>query len=155
MRAIDDLRTPFERIRQKALCRKREPDELRSTLLEMRQKMSTEHASNTHLDSRSSPKHCPGGLIDIEFIAQFGVLSSALSFPRVLQATSSLSQLTQLSCIGWLTAQEADLLTEVMRQLSQQRMMAELTPGETSGTPDTQASARLFERFLGRSGQQA
>jgi glutamate-ammonia-ligase adenylyltransferase len=147
------LHARFDRIRQKALCRKRIPDELRPVLLEMRQKMGREHRANTYLVPASSPKHCPGGLIDIEFIAQFGVLSSALTHPRVLQATGSLAQLAQLSCIGWLTNEEADLLSDMARKLCQQRMMAVLTPGEATSVSGTLASAQIFEHLLGGSGQ--
>jgi glutamate-ammonia-ligase adenylyltransferase len=145
----------FDRIRREALCRPRNFDELRSDMLEMRQKMSREHEAKARLDMASSPKYCPGGLIDIEFIAQLGILSSALTFPRVLQANGTLPQISQLRSIGWLTPDEADVLEDTARNLSQRRMMASLVPGETTPPVDTQASSRIFEHKLGRPGKQA
>jgi len=141
----------FDRIRQEALCRPRKGDELRADLLEMRQKMSRE----PHLDTASSPKHCPGGLIDIEFIAQLGILASAQTFPRVLQVHATLPQIGQLRSIGWLTPDEADVLEETVRILSQRRMMASLVPGEKTTALDTRASARIFAHKLGQSAKQA
>ena len=139
----------FDRIRQEVLCRSRNSGELRSDLLDMRQKMRQEHEANTHLDTSTSPKHCPGGLIDIEFIAQLGILASAEAYPRVLRATGTLDQLAQLSSISWLTREEAGVLEETVRRLSLQRMNASLLPGEESQPPDTPASARIFELKLG------
>lgn len=147
------VQVQFDRIRQEVLCSPRNADELRRDLLEMRQKMERQHEANTHLDTSSSPKHCPGGLIDIEFIAQLGILVSAQTHPRVVQATGTLDQLVQLSSIGWLAPDEADVLLETVRRLSLQRMNASLLPGEIHCPPDTQASARIFKSRLYPSGQ--
>jgi glutamate-ammonia-ligase adenylyltransferase len=145
----------FDRIRQEVLCRPRDEDELRSDLLEMRQKMGQEHEANTHLDTSTSPKHCAGGLIDIEFIAQLGILVSAHAFPEVLQATGTLSQIVQLSSIGWLAPDEATELEETVRRLSLQRMNASLLPGATGQSPDTLVSARIFAQTFNPPGKTA
>jgi len=145
------LRARFERIRQEVLCRSRNADELRAELLEMRQRMNREHEANAHLDTRTSPKHCPGGLIDIEFIAQLGILVSAQTFPRVLQSTGTLAQIDQLKSIDWLATDEAAVLEDTVRNLSQRRMRASLVHGETPQPCDTRQSARIFERKLGSS----
>ena len=145
----------FDRIRQEALCRPRNIDKLCTDMLEMRRKMNREHGANTRLDTTTSPKHCPGGLIDIDFIAQLGILTSAQTFPRVLQATSTLRQIAQLKSIGWLAPDEAEVLEQTARDLSLRRMMASLVPGETAPPLDTQASAQIFEHKLGQSEKQA
>ena len=103
----------------------------------------------------SSPKYCPGGLIDIDFLAQLGILASAQTFPRVLQATSTLQQIGQLRSIGWLAPDEAEVLEKTARDLSLRRMMTSLMPGETNPPLDTQASARIFEHKLGQPDKQA
>jgi glutamate-ammonia-ligase adenylyltransferase len=147
------LRSRFDRIRQDALCRKRDPEELRASLLEMRSKMHREHQASVREDAASSPKYRAGGLIDIEFIAQFGVLSSAWAHPGVIRATGSLSQMTQLAAIEWLTKAEAESLIDVAGQLCEQRMMAVLVPGQRGADPDTRASAGVFKRRLGGSAE--
>jgi len=138
----------LDRIRQEVLCRPRDPEKLRLDLCEMRQKMRKEHDADAHVDTRS-PKHRPGGLIDIEFIAQLGVLTSAHRFPQVLSATGTLPQITRLKAIGWLTEDEASGLEKTMSELQQQRMIASLAPGEQLPSVDTRESARIFKLRLG------
>jgi glutamate-ammonia-ligase adenylyltransferase len=140
------------RIRQEVLCRTRDPEKLRSDLWDMRQKMHKEHAANARFDPAHSPKYRPGGLIDIEFIAQLGILASAHSFPKVLKATGTLPQIAQLKSIGWLTEDEAFELEQTVSKLRQQRMIASLVPGEQSSPVNTRESARIFKRKLGTNG---
>ena len=98
-----------------------------------------------------SPKHQAGGLIDIEFIAQLGVLCTARLYPRVLNATGTLRQLDELSSIGWLTDPEANELKDTARLLRRQRMMTSLVQDEDSKPVNTKDSAELFIRKMGDS----
>jgi glutamate-ammonia-ligase adenylyltransferase len=139
----------FNRIRQEVLCRQREESELASDLLEMRRKMNREHLADSHIDSMHSPKYRPGGLVDIEFIAQLGVLASARLYPRLLQASSTLAQLNELMSIDWLTEQEASILKNTAIALRQQRLMASLIQGKSVEPEDTSEAAEIFERKLG------
>jgi glutamate-ammonia-ligase adenylyltransferase len=149
------LKTTFERIRRDALCRTRDESELRSELLDMREKMRREHGTDNRSGTGALIKHGPGGLVDIEFIAQLGILSSALAFPRVVQATSTISQLSELECIGWLDPEESGALRRSWDELSRQRMMLTLLTDESTEPPDTRFNSRLFETKVGRSTQQA
>jgi len=145
------LAAEFNRVRQEVLCRERNEAELARELLEMRQKMNREQDSSKRMDALSSPKHQPGGMIDIEFIAQLGVLSSARLFPRVLRVTGTLDQLNELMSIGWLSDEENRVLQETALRLSQYRLMASLVPGEIADPVDTRSSAVIFERKMGES----
>jgi glutamate-ammonia-ligase adenylyltransferase len=139
------LAARFVRIRQEVLCRQRDDGELAAELRGMRQKMRREQGQ------AESPKHQAGGLIDIEFIAQLGVLCSARQYPRVLHTTGTLPQLDELHSIGWLTGTEADQLKETARLLWQQRMMAPLVKDEDSKPVNTQAAAEIFNSKMGDS----
>jgi glutamate-ammonia-ligase adenylyltransferase len=139
----------FNRIRQEVLCRGREQPTLAAELLEMRRRMNQEHEADAHLDVAQSPKHQPGGLIDIEFIAQLGVLSCARLYPRVIQATGTLAQLGELEAVGWLGRPEYEVLADCMRQLRRSRMMSVLLPGSRTPQIDTRAAADLFVERLG------
>jgi glutamate-ammonia-ligase adenylyltransferase len=143
------LAAMFNRIRQEVLCRQRDEKALSTELIEMRRKMTREHANKVKSDQSPSPKHRPGGLIDIEFIAQLGVLCSARLYPRVLQATGTLPQLDQLMSIGWLTQSDASALEDTMQQLRQRRMMASLVPTDPATIDDTSVAARIFESRMG------
>lgn len=69
----------FNQTRQEILCRQRDADELKKEVREMREKMVT------HLASKKGDvfdlKADPGGITDIEFIAQYLVLRFAQSQP--------------------------------------------------------------------------
>jgi glutamate-ammonia-ligase adenylyltransferase len=143
------LAASFNRVRQEVLCRQRNEAALIADLLEMRQKMNREHSTGTQISASQLPKHQPGGLIDIEFIAQLGVLGSARLFPRVIHATGTLPQLNELRSIGWLTEEEARTLQETARLLRQRRMMASLVPGEQVAPADTKASEDIFKCKMG------
>lgn len=143
------LQARFDRIRQEVLCRARGENKLRSELLKMRQKMMRVHGARVRLDAAHSPKHQPGGLVDIEFVAQLGVLASAQTHLEVLQATGTQAQIVHLKAIGWLNRRETDVLTEAVHQLWQSRMMASLLCGSSPATVDTRSSALIFEQKLG------
>ena len=130
----------FNRIRQEVLCRAREEPAVAAELLEMRRRMNQEHEADSHQ---------AGGLIDIEFVAQLGVLSCARSYPRVIQATGTLAQLDGLAAIGWLNRSEYELLADCMRQLRRSRMMSSLLPGYRAPEIDTRAAAALFVQRMG------
>jgi glutamine synthetase adenylyltransferase len=96
----------------------------------------------------ATPKHQPGGLVDTEFVAQLGVLTSALLFPRVLRVTGTLPQINELASIGWLSDKEAETLRDAFRRLTWYRMMLSLVPGESTGPEDTTAAAAVFQRKM-------
>lgn len=141
----------FNRIRQEVLCRQRDKLELARDLLDMRRKMAKEHRANAHIDVQGSPKHRPGGLIDIEFIAQLGVLTSARLYPRVIQATGTLPQLSELCSIGWLADTQYAVLEEIARRLRQNRLMSTLVRDEAEISFDTEPAAVIFAGKLGDS----
>jgi glutamate-ammonia-ligase adenylyltransferase len=140
----------FNRIRQEVLCRERNPEELVSDLREMREKMVREQESQSRIDPGLSPKHRPGGLIEIEFIAQLGVLVSARLYPRVIQATGTLTQLRELQSIAWLSAQEHDALENTLTQLRSGRMTASLTQDDPAAAIDTEETAEIFKEIVVR-----
>lgn len=138
------LAADFNRVRLDVLCQQRNEGNLARELLEMRNKMRASLKAGS-----PSPKHQHGGLIDVEFIAQLGVLSSAALFPRVLHVTGTLAQIKELKSIGWLNRKDATVLLKAARQLGLHRMMLSLAPGESSEPVDTVAATDVFERKMG------
>ena len=136
------LEAAFNRVRLDVLCRQRNEAELADELLEMRRKMAASQASG-------DDKHRPGGLIDIEFIAQLGVLASARLFPRVIRATGTAAQLAELAAIGWLPGDETDTLLTTMARLRERKMKASLLVHGVQDEIDTSAAAHIFTRRLG------
>jgi len=142
----------FNRVRQEALCQRRDERALARELVEMRHRMMREHGADGARDQ--APKHRPGGLVDIEFLAQFGVLANARIYPRVIQATGTLPQLRELESIGWLSAPEQAALSDTMRRLRNNRMLSVLLPGAEESLVDTDEATIIFRDRLGNHGQQ-
>ncbi|MEJ2400449.1 MAG: bifunctional [glutamate--ammonia ligase]-adenylyl-L-tyrosine phosphorylase/[glutamate--ammonia-ligase] adenylyltransferase [Xanthomonadales bacterium] len=142
------LAAHFTRIRQDVLCRERDEARLAAELGEMRERIRQEQAARRGEALAASPKHGPGGLVDIEFATQLGVLASARRYPRVIRATGTRDQLQELAAIGWLDDGAAQHLRATMDCLRQQRLMAVLVGGSAADCPGLDEAARIVERKL-------
>ena len=89
---IDD----FNRIRREVLQVKRDPEKLRHDVIEMRQKMR-EHLIKAG-DNEFDLKQGNGGMVDIEFLAQYLVLSNAYKYPEILTRWSDNVRIIE-SCV--------------------------------------------------------
>ncbi|NNL05699.1 MAG: bifunctional [glutamate--ammonia ligase]-adenylyl-L-tyrosine phosphorylase/[glutamate--ammonia-ligase] adenylyltransferase [Xanthomonadales bacterium] len=142
------LESAFQAIRQKTLCRKCDEATLADELREMRGKIAAEHASRSAEDARSV-KHQPGGLVDIEFIAQLGILAGAASHPQLTAPTGTVGQVDALAATGWLDSGEAQTLRESLMRAQSVKLMAALV-GESPDTPlDNAKAAGFFEARIG------
>lgn len=75
----------FEEIRHKVLTQPRKIVDVQKDVLEMREKMKDHLGSDskTQKAGKFHLKQDAGGIVDIEFIAQFGVLANAYQFPNL------------------------------------------------------------------------
>lgn len=141
----------FAEIRREVLAQShdpsRDPDQLRDELCNMRIRMADEKDSN--LSGGQLAKHAPGGLVDIEFVVQLGVLSTAARFPKVLESSSSAQQLQSLVAAGWISTAESEVLATTARALHQARLLMVLLPGNPAKEVDTADSAAICQRILG------
>jgi len=113
------LKEEFDRIRRSVLMRPRERQQLASEVVEMRNKMretlgSKPGAGQFHL------KQDAGGLVDIEFIAQYGALLCAAEHESVLHSTATRKILLKLADCGVLSTQLADTLFQAYRKYREQ-----------------------------------
>ena len=82
-------------------------------------------------------KHGPGGILDIDFIAQLGVLEQADRVEALRAAADTTAQLEALSGTGWLSSGEAQALIEARSALTRARHLDALTrPGASAGLKD-------------------
>jgi glutamate-ammonia-ligase adenylyltransferase len=107
----DAFRAQFEAIRRAVLCQKRETAQLRTDVQEMRQKMID------HLGSKPGAevfdiKQDPGGVVDIEFMVQYGVLCWANQYPDMAIYTDTVRILETLARLCLLSKSDAELLTQ-------------------------------------------
>ena len=100
----------FATIRKRSLCRERNLEVLRSEIIEMREKMR--EALGSKGNAVFNIKQDPGGIVDIEFLVQFGVLSLAHQQPDLVLWTDGVRLLESLSAAGFFSADEARVLKE-------------------------------------------
>jgi glutamate-ammonia-ligase adenylyltransferase len=148
-----DIGTDFEQIRREVLCQPRDRDAVQNDIHEMRQRM---HAASGGGGSRGSDpyKHPRGGLVDIEFVAQFGVLVCAQKHPAVVDHHNTIGQLQMLGECGFLSADECQHLVLTHEQITRGRHLNKIQRTNTSKNPlaapgDSQ-SERIFERVFRR-----
>jgi glutamate-ammonia-ligase adenylyltransferase len=99
------LRERVEAVIRDTLVRRRDPDRLVCDVADMRARIEREHGT----DDLWQTKHVRGGLIDIEFIAQYLQLRHAADRPDIL-ATSTTEALSNLRLAGFLEARHAEIL---------------------------------------------
>ena len=95
----------FQRIRVQVLCQARDQADLTKDVCEMREKMR-----ENLLDKQSTGfdlKQSPGGIVDIEFIVQFGILVLADQQQDLVRYTDNIRLIEGLSRVGYLSDQQA------------------------------------------------
>ncbi|MCC6373509.1 MAG: bifunctional [glutamate--ammonia ligase]-adenylyl-L-tyrosine phosphorylase/[glutamate--ammonia-ligase] adenylyltransferase [Moraxellaceae bacterium] len=106
------LALTFQTVRHQILARVRDPVMLRQEVIEMRQKMR-EHLSS-QAKQKNSPifdiKHDAGGIVDIEFMVQYGVLAWASDYPELTHYPDNVRILESFAQCGKLTPEQAEAL---------------------------------------------
>jgi glutamate-ammonia-ligase adenylyltransferase len=92
------------------LCHRRDPRVIAGDALEMRKAIATEKGESDRLDLR----HVAGGLIDIEFIAQYLQLVHAWQMPEILD-TSTARVLDKAWRLGVIETPDAEVLRAAVR----------------------------------------
>ncbi len=103
------LAAEFDRMRLALLSASRDAVALRQDVVEMREKMRA-HLDDSNAE-RVNLKHGRGGMVDIEFICQYLVLSQAAVCEGLFAVTDNVRQLSVLTKAGALTAAQAEQLT--------------------------------------------
>ncbi len=103
----------FRMVRKAILSRERDLAELRTAVREMREKMRA-HLSKGGADGFDL-KQDPGGIADIEFMVQYGVLAWAREHPVLLEYSDNIRLLASFSEQGLMAKDDAELLTHAFR----------------------------------------
>ena len=131
------------------LCTPRDADALLADVAAMRERIDGER----HTENRWRLKHVRGGLLDLEFIAQYHLLRHAARHPSILvQSTQSMYR--RLGEAGVLAADDAGELAETLAFLQRLQGLLRLTVGTnrevdrfTPGVRETLARAMGVEDF--------
>ncbi|MEQ1975752.1 bifunctional [glutamate--ammonia ligase]-adenylyl-L-tyrosine phosphorylase/[glutamate--ammonia-ligase] adenylyltransferase [Xenorhabdus sp. SGI240] len=106
----EKIRHDFERIRRETLCLPRDPALLRQQVREMREKMHRHLGSHQH--GQFDIKADPGGITDIEFIAQYLVLRYAPENARLTRWSDNVRIFELMAQHNIMDEQEAMALTQ-------------------------------------------
>jgi len=102
------LKTEFEKIRHKILSQPRENAKLKQQVREMRQKMRENLAKEA--GGKFDVKQSKGGIADIEFMVQFGVLSQSAEYPDLSTYTDNVRLIDGLVNQGFFSIIQAEKL---------------------------------------------
>jgi len=146
----DPIRQEFDRIRHSVLTSKREPQALCRDVAEMRYKM------RDHLGSKDSTrfniKQDAGGIVDIEFLVQAGILLKAETQNDLLSSTSTLVLLGQLVKSSWFTAEESETLGQAYRdfreQVNRQALLIDLSLDEKTMSAYKAGVTDVWQRLM-------
>ena len=103
----------FTQIRAAILGRPRKHAALRQEVRVMRNKMR--EALDKTKPGEFDLKHSPGGIVDIEFMVQYGILAWAHAHPTLLTYTDNIRQLQGLADAGVMSQADAQTLAETYR----------------------------------------
>jgi glutamate-ammonia-ligase adenylyltransferase len=137
-----EIGASFTAIRNAVLAVPRDPEPLRKEVRQMRARMREE------LTPADEFKHGKGGLVDIDFIAQLGVLEAAHAHPEVLSARGTRQQLRRLGDAGWLPADEVRILTDAHEKLTRARHLQGLSRAVAADLPERAGAWAICSRFL-------
>ena len=110
----DKLAKEFFAVREKILTLPRDVKHVSESVVEMRNKMLD--AEKSKAESVFNIKKSRGGLIDIEFIVQFIVLSNAQKYPELAKHTDNVRIIDMCSDIGLFSASDAHNLKDIYLQ---------------------------------------
>lgn len=105
--------TRFEALRVSLLRQRRDNHALRKEVLAMRQRLHDAHPNRSGLFDL---KHDPGGMIDIEFIVQYLVLSYACDHPEMTADIGNIALLQMAGRLGLVDAAIGNAVADVYRQ---------------------------------------
>ena len=103
----------FNQIRQKVLCQQREEASLKQQVAEMREKMRTSLGS-VH-PGEFDLKQDQGGIADIEFITQYGVLAWSHQRPELTTYTDNMRVLDGFAVAGYMSSDDIALLQQAYK----------------------------------------
>ena len=108
-----ELRARFERVRLEVLCHHVRRDSLREEVCNMRDRMRKELSRGDAL--RFDIKQDPGGIADIEFLAQYWALLWAREYPPLAMFSDTIRQLESVASANLVPQASVDLLTQAYR----------------------------------------
>nr|UOP05660.1 bifunctional [glutamate--ammonia ligase]-adenylyl-L-tyrosine phosphorylase/[glutamate--ammonia-ligase] adenylyltransferase [Conchiformibius kuhniae] len=116
-----DVAAQFDALRSEILTQNRDQTKLKQDIAQMRDKIAATHPPHYH-----DIKYARGGIIDVEFIVQYGILAHARAHPELLDNKGNIALLARMAQNGVLPAQSARAAAEAYRRYRQRQHAASL-----------------------------
>ena len=136
----------FEAIRSKVICMKREPSELRQSIVDMRLKI---HEGHPNRSENFDLKHDSGGMVDIEFMIQYIVLSFANEFSALQANVGNIALLNIAANLGILSPESALGVSNAYRLFRQKQHQLRLE-GHTVARVNHEEFSQLLANAQGQ-----
>ncbi|MEX2333182.1 MAG: bifunctional glutamine synthetase adenylyltransferase/deadenyltransferase, partial [Pseudohongiella sp.] len=139
----------YESLRARILAQDRDISALASDVLKMRQRMREELTRKAGRGASQPPfviKQGQGGIVDIEFMVQFFVLSQSAQCKSLLTYSDNVRILEAAAGCGVLTEAEIDRLTRAY--LALRATLHEFALQYTESGPDSRANDKAIEEAL-------
>ena len=143
--AEPDFAARIETAVRELLTAPRDPDKLLRDIADMRRRIAEEHPGSNPWDM----KHRRGGLVDLEFLAQYWQLRHAAAHPEILSPNTA-AVFRALAEAGLLAAPKAQALDEAAALLRHLQALLRLTAGPDFD--EAQAPAGLQARLAAAGG---
>lgn len=135
-----ELGARFESLRRRILLLPRDPRELKEQVRSMRAKISAGHPNSS---GNFDLKHDRGGMVDVEFVTQYLVLSHAHEFPALLDNLGNITLLRLASDVGLIPHDLAAAAADAYRAFRKKQHALRLQGAEKARVP---ASTLVPER---------
>ena len=147
-----DIARQFEHIRAGVLATPRKAEKLGQEVCEMRLRMRQELDKSDA--ERFDLKQGRGGIVDIEFMVQWGVLLWSTGHPELLAYTDNLRLLEIISRAGLMSAEEVTQLTDayfaIRRRINHLALQEQpAVVGNDELASHREAVVRIWARYLG------
>lgn len=120
-----DLGAKFERVRREILTRERNKIQLKQEIISMREKMFV-----THPPKDEDVKYARGGVVDVEFMVQYWVLSESRNYPELLENYGNIALLKMVAERGLIDPDLAEQAQQAYRYFRQQQHYQTWRDGE-------------------------
>ena len=151
----EPLRQRFEAVRLAVIGAPRNPTELMQEIVSMRNRVRAAHPiKGEHKDALFDVKHSAGGMIDVEFVMQYLVLSHAAKYPELMQNAGNIALLERAETVGLLPAGVGHGAADAYRELRHVQHRARLNEEPTQVLlpalqPQREAVLALWQAVFG------
>ena len=127
-----ELQARFDAVREAVITSERDTAALRDEITTMRERVRSAHPVR---DGQFDVKHSPGGMVDVEFVVQYLVLSYSAAHPELRENKGNITLLRRAEQVGLLPPGLGQAAADAYRELRRVQHRARLDEAPTQVAP--------------------